>query len=127
MQQRGIDLAPINTPSLTYPDLHLYKLVIMVAVDRLSKYTHFCSLPHQFTPAMVAQLFLDQVFKLHVMPTSIVSDRDPTFTSKFWKELFKLQGNQLKLSTFYHPETYGQTKVVNKFLKMYLHCFASKK
>ena len=59
------------------------KSIIMVVVDRLSKYVHLCALQHQFTPSMVAQLFIDKMFKLHGMPTSIVCDRDPTFTSKF--------------------------------------------
>ncbi len=66
------------------------KLVILVIVDQLSKYDHFCALPHPFTPTIVAQVFLDQVFNLHGMPISIVSDHDPTFTRKFWQELFKL-------------------------------------
>ena len=66
------------------------KSVIMVVIDRLSKYAHFCALPHTFTPALVGQVFLDQIFKLHDMTTSIVSDCDPTFTSTFWQELFKL-------------------------------------
>ena len=66
------------------------KLVIMVVVDRLSKYAHFCALPHPFTLTLVAQVFLDHIFKLHGMPTSIIYDHDPTFTSTFWKELFKL-------------------------------------
>jgi hypothetical protein len=79
------------------------KSVIMVVVDRLSKYAHFCALPHPFTASTVAQLFMDQVFKLHGMPKFIVSDRDPTFTSNFWQELFKLQGTQLHLSSAYHP------------------------
>jgi hypothetical protein len=79
------------------------KSVIMLVVDRLSKYAHFCALPHPFTPVLVAQVFLDHIFKLHGMPTSIVSDRDPNFTSTFWQELSKLQGTQLNMSTTYHP------------------------
>ena len=68
------------------------KSVIMVVVDRITKYAHFFALPHQFTPTMVTQVFIDQILKLHGMPTSIVSDNDLMFTSKFWKEIFKLQG-----------------------------------
>jgi hypothetical protein len=103
------------------------KSVIMVVVDCLSKYAHLCSLQHLFTTSMVAQIFMDQVFKLHGMPYSIVFYRDPTFTSNFWQELFKLQDTQLHVSTTYHPQTDGQTEVVNKCLETYLRCFASEK
>jgi hypothetical protein len=99
----------------------------MVVVDRLSKYSYFCALQHPFTVSTVAQLFMDQVFKLHGMPHSIVSNCDPTFTSNFWQELFKLQGTQLHLNTTYHPHTDGQKKVVNKCLETYLRFFASEK
>jgi hypothetical protein len=61
------------------------------------------------------------------MPTSIVYDRDLTVTNTFLKELFKLQGIQLNMSTTYHPWTNGQTQVVNKCLETYLHCFVSDK
>ena len=60
------------------------KSVIMVVVDRLSKYAHLCALPHPFTPTLDTQYFMDQIFKLHGMPTSIVSDRNLIFTSNFW-------------------------------------------
>jgi transposase InsO family protein len=61
------------------------------------------------------------------MPTSIILYWGPTFTSKFWQELFKLQGTQLKMSTTYHPQTYGQIEIVNKFLETYLWCFTFEK
>ena len=79
------------------------KSVIMVVVDRLSKYAHLCALQHLFKASTVAQIFMDQVFKLHGMLHSIVFYRDPTFTSNFWHELFKIQGTKLHLSTAYHP------------------------
>jgi hypothetical protein len=79
------------------------KSVIMVVVDCLSKYAHFYALQHPFTTSIVAQCFMDHVFKLHGMPHSIISYQDPTFTDNFWQELFRLQGTQLHLSTAYHP------------------------
>jgi hypothetical protein len=103
------------------------KLVIMVVVHRLSKYAHFYTLQDPFTVSTVAQIFMDHVFKLHGMLHSIVYDRDPTFTNNFWKELFKLQGTQLHLSTTYHPQTDGQMEVVKKCLETYLRCFSSEK
>jgi hypothetical protein len=103
------------------------KSIIMVVVDRLSKYAHFCALQHPFTTSTVSQLFMDQVFKIHGMPHSIIYDHDPTFTNNFWQELFKLQGTQLHLNTSYHPQTNGQTEVVNKCLETYLRCFSSKR
>jgi hypothetical protein len=103
------------------------KSVIMVVFDCLSKYAHFFALQHPFTTSMVAQIFMDQVFKIHGIPHSIVFYHDTTFTSNFWQELFKLQGIQLHLSATYHRHTDGQTKFVNKCLETYLRCFALEK
>lgn len=90
------------------------KSVILVVVDRLSKSAHFVALKHPYSAIYVAQAFLDNVFKLHEMPQSIVSDRDTVFTSDVWQELFKLQGCTLNLFTAYHPQSDGQTEVVNR-------------
>ena len=77
--------------------------VILVVVDRLTKYAYFMSLKHPYFALTVAQAYMDQVFKLHGLPTAIVSDKDLVFTSTFWQELFKLQRVNLQLSTAYHP------------------------
>lgn len=96
--------------------------VIMVVVDRLSKYAHFAALKLGFTSAQVAEKFFDIVVKLHGLPATIVSDRDKVFTSSFWRHLFRLQGTTLHMSSAYHPQTDGQTEAVNKCLEMYLRC-----
>jgi hypothetical protein len=101
------------------------KSAIMVVVDRLFKCAHFCALQHPFTTSTMAHIFMDHIFKLHGMPHSIVSNIDPTFTNNFWKELFRLPGTQLHLSTTYHPKNDVQTEVFNKCLETYLRCFPS--
>jgi transposase InsO family protein len=98
--------------------------VVLAVVDRISKYAHFTSLAHPYTTSKVAQIFVNNIIKLHGMPTSIVSDRDPTFTSAFWKELFRMQRITLKMSTSYHTQTDEKTEIMNKSLENYLRCFA---
>ena len=66
------------------------KNTILVVVDRLSKFAHFLALAYPYTAKTVAKIFVDGVVKLHEMPQSIISDRDPVFLSHFWKEFFKL-------------------------------------
>lgn len=92
------------------------KDVIFVVVDRLSKYAHIVAPSHPYTAQDVAQAFMETVYKLHGMPNTIVSDRDPIFTSKFWQELFQIQGTKLHMSSAYHPQSDSQTEIVNKCL-----------
>ncbi|WVY91553.1 hypothetical protein V8G54_037067 [Vigna mungo] len=76
--------------------------VILVVVDRLSKYGHFAPLKADYSSKTVADIFMHSIIRLHGMPKSIVSDRDRIFTSKFWQQLFKLSGTTLAMSTAYH-------------------------
>ncbi|PNX92763.1 Ty3/gypsy retrotransposon protein [Trifolium pratense] len=130
-------LQPLPVPSAIWEDLSLDFItglppshgftVILVVVDRFSKGAHFGALPSSFSAYKVAALFLDIICKHHGLPRSLVSDRDPIFISRFWRELFKLSGTKLRMSTSYHPETDGQTEVLNRILEQYLRSFVHSK
>lgn len=130
-------LQPIPPPHRIWEDLSMDFVcglppsdgytVIFVVVDRFSKGAHFRALPSSYTAYQVARLFVTLVAKLHGMPKSIISDRDPIFLSKFWQALFKACGTKLRMSTAYHPKSDGQTEVVNRTLQQYLMAFVHTK
>ena len=76
---------------------------IYVVVDWLTKYAHFFAISAHYSAAQVAELFFREIFKLHGLPKTIISDRDSRFMGGFWQELFRLVGTDLTLSTSYHP------------------------
>jgi hypothetical protein len=96
--------------------------VILVVVDRFTKYAHFLPLKHPYSALLVARILFDSIIRLHGFTQTMVSDRDKVFTSIVWKELFRLMGVKLDLSTAYHPQTDGQIELVNQCLEMYLRC-----
>ncbi|GJT59617.1 putative nucleotidyltransferase, ribonuclease H, partial [Tanacetum coccineum] len=83
---------------------------IWVVVDRLTKSAHFLPIRKNYGISKLAKIFQQEIVRLHGTPTSIVSDRDPKFTSHFWKGLQKAWGTRLKFSTAFHPQTDGQSE-----------------
>ena len=83
---------------------------IWVIVDRLTKSAHFIATNNTYSLERYARLFVDEIVRLHGAPVSIVSDRDPRFTSRFWPKLQDAMGTKLHFSTAFHPQTDGQSE-----------------
>jgi hypothetical protein len=125
-------LEPLQTPDMAWQHITMDfieglpksngKDVILVVVDRLTKTAHFIALSHPYTVQSVTTAFMDNIFKLHGPPISIVTDRDRIFTSNMWQKVFSSMNIKLKLSTAYHPQTDGQSERVNQCLESYLRC-----
>ena len=94
-------------------------------VDRLSRRVHFIPSRSSDTAVDAAKSFYGNIFKLHGLPDEIVSDRDPKFTSKFWRTTMELCGVKLKMSTSRHPQTDGSSEIMNRMLENYLRCYCS--
>jgi len=96
---------------------------ILVVVDRLTKMVHFIPTIEKTLVKGLARLFRDNIWKLHGLPESIISDRRPQFAAGLMKELNKMLGIKNKLSMAFHPQTDGQTERVNQKLEQYLRMF----
>nr|GFB14196.1 putative reverse transcriptase domain-containing protein [Tanacetum cinerariifolium]GFB34459.1 putative reverse transcriptase domain-containing protein [Tanacetum cinerariifolium] len=83
---------------------------IWVVVDRLTKSAHFLPICKDYSVSRLAEIFQQEIVRLHDTPSAIVSDRDPRFTSRFWKGLQKAWGTRLKFCTAFHPQTDGQSE-----------------
>ena len=83
---------------------------IWVIVDRLTKSAHFIPINISFPVSKLAEIYISAIMKMHSVPLCIVSDRDPRFTSDFWKSLQEALGSKLRLSSTYYPQTDGQTE-----------------
>ncbi|WJX13331.1 hypothetical protein P8452_03730 [Trifolium repens] len=83
---------------------------IWVIVDRLTKSAHFIAFKTGTLIPRLAEIYVEQIVRLHGIPSSIVSDRDPRFTSRFWESLQEALGTKLRMSSAYHPQTEGQSE-----------------
>jgi hypothetical protein len=130
--QPGGLLQPLEVPTTVWADVAMDfvealpkvngKTVILTVVDRFSKAAHFIPLSHPYTATTVARVFFSKIVRLHGIPSSIVSDRDPVFTSSFWRELFRLAAVRLQFTSAFHPQSDGQSEATNKIISMYLRC-----
>ncbi|KAA3473487.1 reverse transcriptase [Gossypium australe] len=98
------------------------KDVIWVVVDRLTKLAHFIPVRTDFSLDKLAELYISKIVRLHRVPLSIVSDRDPRFTSQFWKKLQEALGTKIYFSTAFHSQTDGQSERVIQILEDMLRC-----
>ena len=100
---------------------------IMVVVDKLTKASHFIPVKSTYQTNAIAKIFMKEIFRLHGLPKAIISDRDPTFTSNFWKGLFANLGTKLNFGAAYHPQTNAQTEKVNQVLEDMLRMYVMDK
>uniref|UniRef100_A0A8C1NZE8 Gypsy retrotransposon integrase-like protein 1 n=1 Tax=Cyprinus carpio TaxID=7962 RepID=A0A8C1NZE8_CYPCA len=128
-------LLPLSVPSRPWSHISLDFItalppskgntVILTVVDRFSKATHFIPLPKLPSAKETAVAVIDHVFRIHGLPTDVVSDRGPQFVSKFWREFCKLLGATVSLSSGFHPQSNGQTERANQDVERVLRCLAS--
>ena len=119
----SVDLVTDMPPSLSLHGQTCDSIITFVCM--LTKQAHFFPCNKTVTAKQLATIFLDAVYRLHLLPSVLVSDRDPRFTSDFWQTLFRHLGTKFNLSTAYHPETDGQTerthRTIEQILRAYVH------
>ena len=131
-------LSPISSPHRPWWQISMDFIValprtrhgydsIFVVVDKCTKMIHLMPTTTTVTAPDLSKLFFREIVRHHGLPASIISDRDPKFTSHFWTELWKLFGTQLAMSTGYHPQTDGQTERANRTIEDMLRAYVDKK
>jgi hypothetical protein len=121
-------LQPLPIPSWKWEDISMVFIVglpntsqkhdsIWVINDRLTKVAHFLPVHTTYTAKKYAEIYLEQIIRLHGVPKTIISDRGAQFNARFWKQLQSSLGTKLIRSSAYHPQTDGQTERVNQILE----------
>jgi hypothetical protein len=98
---------------------------VWVVVDRLTKRRHLVPCTDQVDGKKLGEMYVKEVFRLHGLPETIVSDREPQFASEFWKHVSERLGIKQRLSTVFHPQTDGQTERINMLMEPYLRNFVN--
>jgi len=98
---------------------------IVVFVDKLTKMVHYVATTTTVTAPRLANLFLHEVVRLHGVPQTLLSDRDPRFTAHFWRSLWQQLGTTLAMSTAFHPQTDGQTERANRTLEEMIRSYVN--
>lgn len=129
-------LIPSPIPSQLYESVSMDLIVnlpwsqnynaILVVVDRLSKHGHFIPTTTGMDAEDFALVFMKEVISKYGLPSSIISDRDPRWTSDFWKGIVKHLKTKMALSSSHHPQHDGQTEVINKTLESMIRAYLSK-
>jgi len=121
-------LQPLSIPSWKWEDISMDFIVglpntsqkhdsIWVIIDRLTMIAHFLPVHTTYSAKKYAEIYLDQIVRLHGVPKTIISDRGSQFVACFWEQLQDSLGTKLICSSAYHPQTDGQTERVNQILK----------
>ena len=119
----GGELQPLPVPDWKWEDISMDFVTalprtpagheaVWVVVDRLTKSAHFIPIKMTYPLEKLARLYIREIVRLHGIPKTIVSDRDPRFVSRFWKSLHQAMGTRLSFSTAFHPQTDGQSERV---------------
>ena len=95
---------------------------ICTVVDKATKMCHFIPCTDKITAKETAKLYWQHVGRLHGIPRVIISDRDARFTGKYWRELWRLLGTNLRMGSGYHPQSSGQVEKFNQLLEQTLRC-----
>ena len=90
---------------------------ILVVADKFTKMAHFIPTTTKITAPETAKLIFDKIVRFHGLPSVIISDRYTRFTSNIWKSLFELLDTNLSMSTSFHPQSNGQTEIMNRYLE----------
>ena len=98
---------------------------VLTVVDRLSKMIRIAPTKPNTDALSTAVLYKDHVYRHHGLPVNIICDRDPIFMSNFWKHLFKLLGTKITPSSAYHPQTDGQSEIMNRKIEEMIRSFVS--